>query len=846
MPKSLSAGILAHVDAGKTTLIESMLFESAAIRKQGRVDHQNSFLDYDEQERARGITIYSKDAELTWKDTSLHLIDTPGHVDFSAEMERALSVLDLGVLLISAPEGVQAHTKTIWNCLRHYGIPVLLFVNKMDLSFREKSEILAELSDRLSGSVIDMEADDVLEQLALLREEDLDAFMETGKLPEGRVREAFLNREFVPVLFGSVLKNEGTAALLDMLDYLTPEKSWPEEFMARVFRISEDDRGNRLTHIKMLGGSLKARQSVDQAGKADQIRIYSGKNFSLVPEIRAGEIAAVKGFDETFIGQGLGSLEDLQAPMLEPSLSYDLLLPAEASPAELMADLRKMAMENPSLQVEYDELHKKISVRFMGAIQMEVFQKELARRTGFTVGFSSGHVLFRETIAEDVMGYGHFEPLRHYAEVHLRLEPLPRNAGLQFSMNCPRDTLPLHWQRTIVNAISERRHKGVLMGAPITDMKITLTAGRAHQKHTESSDFSQAARRAIRQGLMKAESILLEPYSSFRIETGPSSLSRILYDLENRKCSFETENGENDEMVIQGRGPLRLLMNYQQDLASLSRGEGRITMQSDGYDICPDADSLIEEAGYDPEADLSAPAGSVFCSHGSGTYVPWYEVEDQLHIPIETERNGSFSMNAGHVSEEEARAVFERAGGSRSEKKPAKKNGWNRKNARPSGPKVDLSDEHQEVRISPHLPECLIVDGYNMIYSWPELKSIASDSLSSAREELISRLSHYQGYRDCSLIIVFDGWKRAGNTGSRDSRGKASIVYTPSGMNADSYIEKTVHDLRGKFRITAATSDALIQNSVFASGASRISARELERRLEEMNRGVRKKIQTSF
>lgn len=848
--KTLTAGILAHVDAGKTTCIESMLYLSREIRKQGRVDHQDSFLDYDEQERKRGITIYSKQAVLHWKDTVIDLIDTPGHVDFSAEMERALSVLDLSVLLISASEGIQAHTRTIWKCLEHYSIPALIFVNKMDLAHVSKEELKKSLVSELSSDIVDLDEEDWMEQIAVTDEHLLEQFMENGTLSDEEIVEAFLARRFFPVAFGSALKNEGTEKLLDLLNRFALQRTWPEQFRARVYKISRDDRNQRLTHMKILGGSLKARQPLEPYGKADQIRIYSGTGYELVQEIEAGRCCAVKGLEETYSGQGLGDLEDLSSPMLEPSLSYELILPSGTDPNRLAGTLRIMEAEDPALQVQVDENSKAVQVRFMGAVQMEIFQKQLEERTGIVAGFGPGRILYRETITEPVMGYGHFEPLRHYGEIHLRLDPLPRNSGLQFSMNCPRDTFPLHWQRTTLNALQNRPLRGILTNSELTDMKITLTAGRAHPKHTSAPDFEQAARRAVRQGLKKTGLLLLEPFMRFRIETENQTLSRILFDLENRKCSTSVNSLENGRMEISGRGPLRTLLNMSQDLTALSSGTASLQMENDGYDICPDAEEIAAERGYDDENDRFNPSGSVFCSHGAGYYVPWDEVEEHLHIPVDTIRSpGSLSMNSGKVSEEQMRAAFERAGSNnRNQKKLAAEKETRKRNARNEArkKKTELSDEKVQLSNRIMLPELLIVDGYNMIYSWPELKEAAKVSLQSAREELISLLSDYQGARNGSLMIVFDGYRRPGNPGSKEQRGLTSIFYTPQGMNADSFIEKKVHDLKGKYRCTAATSDALIQNAVFASGASRISARELQNRIERSKNRIREQMKTSF
>lgn len=849
--KYLTAGIVAHVDAGKTTCTESMLYLSKTIRKQGRVDHQDAFLDFDEQERNRKITIYSKEAILNWKDTRIDLIDTPGHVDFSAEMERSLSVLDLALLLISAQDGIQAHTRTIVSCLKHYQIPFILFVNKMDICYRSKEEILTELSEGIEGSVIDLSEDEetLYEQLALVNDEMLEEYMEQGKISSDLIRKAVIAGQLHPVFFGSALKNEGVSDVLDFFDFYSQSRNWPAEFSARVFRVSEDDQHNRLTHIKVLGGSLKAKEQIDQAGKADQIRLYSGNGYQLVQEVQAGMVAAVKGFEGLTPGMGLGVLEDLASPVLEASLSYELLLPEGADRTLIMASLRLMAAQDPALQVEHDEQTGRIYVRFMGEVQMEIFQKKLQEKTGVIAGFGTGRIVYRETIRSQVNGYGHFEPLRHYAEVHVRLDPLPRNSGIEYSMNIPRDMLALHWQRNIINAISARTPKGVLTRSALTDVKITLTAGRAHQKHTETSDFSQAARRAIRQALMQAENVLLEPYSRFTLLTETEVLSKVLYELEQRKCTFVPQPDAHGRMIITGRGPLRRLLNFQKDLTALSSGKASIQMESDGYDECLEADEIIASIGYDPESDLANPASSVFCSHGSSDIISWQEAPDHMHIPIEREiQTGSISMNSGHVSEQEMKAAFASAGGNnRNQKKAAEKARSEQRKKKTV--RKDLDDSPVKIRSRLDLPELLIVDGYNMIYAWSDLSEIAETSLSSAREALISRLENYRGARygkEGVLMVVFDGYRRPGNPGSTETRGNTRIVYTPTGQSADQMIEKKVHDLRHAFRITAATSDSLIQNSVLASGASRISARELELRIQHLENQARELMKTSF
>lgn len=824
--KRLTTGILAHVDAGKTTCIESMLLDGGVLKKAGRVDHQDAFLDYDAMEKKRGITIYSKQAGLDWKDTHINLIDTPGHADFSAEMERTLGVLDAAIVLISALDGVQSHTRTIWKCLQTYEIPALLFINKMDAAHFTRDELLKDLSDSLDGRIVDLQAEDYQEQFAALDEDLLEEFLETESLSSASMAKAVMERKAFPVLFGSALKNEGITDLLDALCEYIEEPDYPDEFGARVFKVSQDETSVPIVHMKLTGGSLQAKEMIGEQ-KIDQIRLYQGQGFQSVPKAEAGDVISVKGLKDVKPGDGLGFEENHGKALLSPSLYYELILPDGIDPVQMMGPLRLLMMEDPSLQIEFNEQSQSISVRLMGQIQKDVLKKQIKEKTGIQVEFGPGQIVYKETIRDSVYGYGHFEPLRHYAEVHLLLEPGKRSSGLQFSSKVPRDVLSLNWQRLILSALADWKIPGLLTGSELDDVKITLINGRAHQKHTSGGDFRQAAHRAVRQGLKKAESILLEPYFAFEIQTAPEHLSKILYQLDVRKASVSVKESESGQTIITGRGPVRTLMNFQEELARASKGTASFHAENDGYDECLEADSIIQEIGYDDELDRRNPSASVFCSQGSGTIVEWDEVEDHLHIPIDTRSSyTSVSVNSGKVSEEELKRVFAQAGGA---------NASGSKSGRQKRKRTELSLEPSHVKSFSHLPTCLIVDGYNMIYSWPALSAIARTSLFSAREELISLLVNYQGYKGWSLIVVFDGTKQKGNSGSSSRNGSSSIVYTPAGMTADSYIEKKVHDLKGKFQCIAATSDGLIQNSVFSHGARRISARELEGMVRSVN-----------
>lgn len=822
--RNLVTGILAHVDAGKTTCIESMLVDGGILRKAGRVDHQDAFLDYDELEKKRGITIYAKQAGLKWNEVQIHLIDTPGHADFSSEMERTLSVLDCAIVLVSALDGVQAHTRTIWKCLQTYQIPAIFFINKMDTALLSKEELLKDLK-KLDDRIVDLESLDYIEQFAALDEELLEKFLENETLEIKDMAQAVMERKAFPVLFGSALKNEGIKELLDALTTYTLEKQYPQEFGARIFKVSQDDTSIPIVHMKITGGTLKVRDMINEE-KVDQIRLYQGQGYQPISQAQAGEVVSVKGLQKVKAGDGLGFEENQAKSLLSPCLYYELILPDGIDPVQMMGYMRLLMMEDPSLQVEFHEDTQSIALHLMGQIQKDVLKKKIEEKSKIQVEFGPGKIVYKETIAEPVFGYGHFEPLRHYAEVHLELEPTQKGSGLSFSSKVPRDILSLNWQRLILSALSEANLKGVLSGSALEDMKITLINGRAHQKHTSGGDFRQATLRAVRQGLKKAKNILLEPYLAFEIQTPAEHLSKILYQLDIRQANVEVKELENGLNMIEGKGPVKTLMNFQEELAKASRGSATFSFENAGYEECKDPGPVLAEIGYDEKLDRKNPSASVFCSQGAGVIVEWDEVEDHLHIPINEINESYVSLNSGKVSEEELRKVFSSAGG-------ANRNTKKERNIKKK--RTELSLEPTHVKTFSHLPTCLIVDGYNMIYAWDDLKALASKSLFDAREQLISELVNYQGYKGWSLIVVFDGTKQRGNGGSSSRHGSSMIVYTPSGMSADSYIEKKVYELRNKFQCVAATSDGLIQNSVFAHGARRISARELQRAIKAVN-----------
>lgn len=823
--KRIVTGILAHVDAGKTTCIESMLYNAGKLRMMGRVDHKDAYLDYDSQERDRGITIYSKEANYTWKDAEIYLIDTPGHVDFSSEMERSLQILDLAILLINGMDGVQSHTETIWKCLQHYHVPTLIFINKMDITYMEKEQLLHDLQTKCSSNCIAFNQSDTMEQLALVNESMLNQFMETGDISLSMIQQAVLKRECFPCFFGSALKNTGITDLMDAIVTCSFQREYPKEFAARAYKISTDDQGNRLTHMKITGGSLTAKQKINEEEKVDQIWIYNGPDRQAVQQVQAGMVCAVKGLHSIQAGQPLGVETDTTKPVLSACLSYQLLLPEGVDALEMMQTCRQLAAEDPQLQIEFDDQSKKIHIQLMGAIQMEVLQNQIYQRSKVHVGFQSGQVIYRETIAKPVLGIGHFEPLRHYAEVLLHLEPLPTGSGLVFESHCSQDQLAVNWQRLILTHLQERTHKGVLTGSPITDMKITLLAGIAHVKHTEGGDFRQATYRAVRQGLKKAESVLLEPYYSFKIQVPQDSLSRTLYDLDCRHASVQIEQNDHDYVEITGKGPVRLMANYQKELISFTRGLGKYSCAVDGYYPCADQDEIVRLIGYDSEHDLRNPTGSVFCSHGSRFYVPYDQVEDYMHIQWKQSKEpSSLSSRKYTVQEEEMKRIFQNAGGrNRNEKKVTPK------------PKKKIDMEPQSVQIQAPKPNCLIVDGYNMLYSWTSFQESVRTSFSSARDQLIDMIINYQGYKGYVLYLVFDAYRVKDNAGKTYRRGNTNIIYTKTNQTADDYIERLVHDLKKKYRLIVATSDGLIQNTVLANGGQRMSSRELENAVRNVN-----------
>ena len=833
MEKRVCAGLLAHVDAGKTTLSESMLLSAGVIRKRGRVDHGDSFLDYDVQERDRGITIFSKQIILNWKDTEFTFIDTPGHVDFSAEMERTLAVLDHAVVLISGIDGVQPHTETIWKLLSLYHIPAFIFVNKMDISHHAQAELMAELNQRLDEHCVDFmqEQPQRDEAVALCDDAALNEYMETAQISAASLRRLVRERKLFPCVFGSALKMEQVDKLLDVMAACTEAKRYPQEFGARVYKVSQDENGTRLTHLRVTGGTLKVRAKLYQEEKADQLRRYCGGRYTLVNEVQAGEVCAVKGIRSLVPGEGLGFERQKRQSVLNSSMSYRIVLPEGCDTARMWRNLQELAQEDPQLHVSYQSQNHELRVRLMGEIQTEVLKQLIAERYHVDVSFAEGSVVYKETLTEPVEGVGHYEPLRHYAEVHVLLEPLPAGSGLQFASVCREDDLALNWQRLILTHMQEQEHPGVLTGSPITDLRITLLSGRAHLKHTEGGDFRQATYRAIRQGLRKGKSVLLEPVDEFRMELPAEAMSRAIYDIEKMGGTFTIRYSDDQRCVLSGTAPTAGMNAYASGLAAFTRGRGRLQRTMKGYLPCHDADAVIKRIGYDCDRDLDHPCGSVFCAHGAGYHVPWDEVEEHMHLPLSfTVRNEQPAAKPtlqrpreGTQEDEQLMEIFSRTYGP-IKRRISDRESYERRERQREQVHVDLQQR----------PACLLVDGYNIIHDWEELRDLAQDNLDAARQRLIQILSNYQGYRQCTLIIVFDAYKVEDNNGSMQKQDNVYVVYTKTAQTADSYIESATHRLAKEFQVTVATSDGLEQLIAIGQGASRMSARQLKLEVEHL------------
>lgn len=826
----ISVGLLAHVDAGKTTLSEALLYRSGALRSLGRVDHRDSFLDTHSIERQRGITIFSKQALFSTAQLDITLVDTPGHTDFGTEAERIMPVLDCAVLVISGTDGVQAHTLTLWQLLKQYTVPVFLFINKMDLPGLSREAILTQLRQKLDAGCIDFQTDSaqLAESAAMCDEDLLESYLETGSVSAGQLRALVAGRKVFPCCFGSALKLEGVDTLLQLLDAYAPRPVPAERFGAKVYKISRDPQGNRLTWLKVTGGSLTVRKTVsykDSKGgeweeKAVQLRLYSGEKFTAADVVFAGQLCAVTGLSATYAGQGLGTESAAGKPLLEPVMTYRIDLPKQTDPVVTWQKLRQLEEEDPQLHILWDERLRQIHVQIMGKVQLEVLRSLIAERFDLEVTLNDGRIFYKETILAPVEGVGHFEPLRHYAEVHLLLEPLPQGSGLVFDTACPTDVLDGNYQRLVLSHLEEKTHLGVLIGAPITDMKITLLVGKAHVKHTEGGDFRQATYRAVRQGLMQAKSVLLEPWYSFTLTVPSAQIGRAITDIRAMSGDFEAPGSEGGMSVLTGLVPASELNDYADRLAAYTQGRGQLQVTLHGYAPCHNARDVIEEAGYDPQTDLENTPDSVFCDHGAGVTVKWDRVTEFMHLDsgLREDRQETPSLITRNLrmDDKELEAIMEREFG------PVKRPLYRIPENRPAA---------EQLTIRPPKDSALIVDGYNVIFAWDELAEAAKHDLEAARRQLCDLLSSYAGFKKCRTVVVFDGYKVKGNPGEKQLFHNIQVVYTKENETADAYIEALVAQIGKNYSVRVATSDSLVQLSSFRSGVLRMSARELQQEL---------------
>lgn len=860
--KHICVGLLAHVDAGKTTLSEGILYETGRIRKPGRVDHGDSYLDTYALEQSRGITIFSKQAELELGDKAVTLLDTPGHVDFSAEMERTLQILDYGILVINGADGVQGHTKTLWRLLERYHIPVFLFINKMDQQGTEENRVMEELKVQLSEGCVPFGKEfsgEVLESIAVTDEEALEEYLEKDHIGEDTLRRLIRKRCIFPCYFGSALKLQGVKEFLQGMENYTEASEYPKEFGARVYKISRDSSGIRLTHMKITGGCLRVKEllacketgaEAEQAlreEKVDQIRIYSGEKYETVQQVSAGMVCAVTGLSLTYPGEELGADTGSIPPLLEPVLRYRVLLPEGTDAHTMLLKLRQLEEEEPMLHIIWNRELGEIYVQMMGEIQIEILKSVIKERFGVLVSFDAGNIVYKETIRNRVEGVGHFEPLRHYAEVHLIMEPGEPGSGLVLETDCSEDVLDRNWQRLILTHLQEKQHRGVLTGSEITDMRIILAAGRAHKKHTEGGDFRQATYRAVRQGLMQAESVLLEPYYSFYMELPTENVGRALNDIQKMHGEFESPETKGDLSVLRGSAPVSEMRDYQLEMTAYTRGRGRLSCRVKGYAPCQNAEEIIEAFGYNPEADTENPVGSVFCSHGAGVYVPWDEVFQHMHLESQlkkkkeeavpgTGRDGMSGKKAPSMAaasewnikeEKELEDIFIRTYGKVERRILAGRQ------------RIASADESKPRKRSELQKEYLLVDGYNVIFAWEELKELAKDNIEAARNKLMDILSNYQGFKKCTLILVFDAYKVEGEMLEIVRYHNIYVVYTKEAETADQYIEKVVHEIGRKYHVAVVTSDGVEQVITAGQGATLISAREFLEEVEYVKRQIR-------
>ena len=890
--KKLVIGILAHVDAGKTTLSEELLYLCGEIRKIGRVDHGDAFLDTYELEKERGITIFSKQALLKTENMEVTLLDTPGHVDFSAEMERTLQVLDYAILVINGMDGVQSHTMTLWRLLERYQIPTFLFVNKMDQQGTDHDALLNDLKQHLHENCVDFgrtqDTDygmyeltpEQLENIAVCEEDILETYLETGIVEDRDIARLIVQRKIFPCYFGSALKEKGVKDFWNGVQKYTAEPKRPTEFGAKVFKIARDEQGNRLTYMKITGGSLKVKtllssnsngqslpgrkaEEADWEEKADQIRLYSGAKYELTSEAEAGTVCAVTGLTRTYPGEGLGIEQESELPILEPVLNYQIILPDDCDPHQMLQKLRQLEEEEPQLHILWDSQFSEIHAQLMGEVQIEILKKLIWDRFHVAVEFGAGSIVYKETVAEPVEGVGHFEPLRHYAEVHLLIEPGEPGSGCQFFTACSEDVLARNWQRLILTHLEEKEHIGVLTGSPLTDVQITILTGRAHAKHTEGGDFRQATYRAVRQGLRKARNILLEPYYEFRLEVPAEMIGRAMADVQKMQGTFDAPEVEGETAILKGTAAVAQMRDYQKEVVSYTHGTGKLFCSLKGYAPCKNQDEVVQNIGYDPEADLENPTGSVFCAHGAGFVVPWDQVEAYMHLQsgvdmdeLDSEswyedvgsaqnpgtavdnanisgnisgKNGKFSYSGSYEEEEELQAIFERTFGPMKRDRTA----FQKKTVHSSTPATRYRAG------KPRQEEYLLVDGYNIIFSWEELNELAKENIHAACDKLMDILSNYQGYRKCTLILVFDAYKVEGHVEEIVTYHNIYVVYTKEAETADQYIEKTVHRIGRQYQVTVATSDGLEQVIIMGQGAHRISAQGLKKEIEDTEKTAR-------
>ena len=890
--KKLVIGILAHVDAGKTTLSEELLYLCGEIRKIGRVDHGDAFLDTYELEKERGITIFSKQALLKTENMEVTLLDTPGHVDFSAEMERTLQVLDYAILVINGMDGVQSHTMTLWRLLERYQIPTFLFVNKMDQQGTDHDALLNDLKQHLHENCVDFgrtqDTDygmyeltpEQLENIAVCEEDLLETYLETDIVEDRDIVRLIVQRKIFPCYFGSALKEKGVKDFWNGVQKYTAEPKRPTEFGAKVFKIARDEQGNRLTYMKITGGSLKVKtllssnsngqslpgRKAEEAAweeKADQIRLYSGAKYELTSEAEAGTVCAVTGLTRTYPGEGLGIEQESELPILEPVLNYQIILPDDCDPHQMLQKLRQLEEEEPQLHILWDSQFSEIHAQLMGEVQIEILKKLIWDRFHVAVEFGAGSIVYKETVAEPVEGVGHFEPLRHYAEVHLLIEPGEPGSGCQFFTACSEDVLARNWQRLILTHLEEKEHIGVLTGSPLTDVQITIITGRAHAKHTEGGDFRQATYRAVRQGLRKARNILLEPYYEFRLEVPAEMIGRAMADVQKMQGTFDAPEVEGETAILKGTAAVAQMRDYQKEVVSYTHGTGKLFCSLKGYAPCKNQDEVVQNIGYDPEADLENPTGSVFCAHGAGFVVPWDQVEAYMHLQsgvdmdeLDSEswyedvesaqnpgtavdnanisgnisgKNGKFSYSGSYEEEEELQAIFERTFGPMKRDRTA----FQKKTVHSSTPATRYRAG------KPRQEEYLLVDGYNIIFSWEELNELAKENIHAACDKLMDILSNYQGYRKCTLILVFDAYKVEGHVEEIVTYHNIYVVYTKEAETADQYIEKTVHRIGRQYQVTVATSDGLEQVIIMGQGAHRISAQGLKKEIEDTEKTAR-------